>query len=142
MKRRDFLKNASLASTPLIFNGFPLFATASTGNSLFDFLAQTTYGCGRILVIIQQNGGNDGLNTVIPVDKYTNLVNARSNILLPQSSFLPLNGSVNTALHPAMSELQNLYNNGKLCIVQAVSYPNPNFSHFRATDIWFSGSSS
>ena len=142
MKRRDFLKNTSLASTPLFFNGFPLFATASTGNSLFDFLAQTTYGCGRILVIIQQNGGNDGLNTVIPLDKYTNLVNARSNIILPQSSILPLNGNANTGLNPAMLELQNLYNNGKLCIVQAVSYPNPNFSHFRATDIWFSASSS
>jgi uncharacterized protein (DUF1501 family) len=127
---------------PLIFNGFPLFATASTGNSLFDFLAQTTYGCGRILVIIQQNGGNDGLNTVIPLDKYTNLMNARSNIILPQNSILPLNGNVNTGLNPAMLELQNLYNNGKLCIVQAVSYPNPNFSHFRATDIWFSASSS
>jgi uncharacterized protein (DUF1501 family) len=79
---------------------------------------------------------------VIPLDKYTNLVNARSNIMLPQNSILPLNGSVNTGLNPAMLELQNLYNNGKLCIVQAVSYPNPNFSHFRATDIWFSASAS
>jgi uncharacterized protein (DUF1501 family) len=45
-------------------------------------------------------------------------------------------------MHPALSELRDMYNAGKVTIVQAVSYPNPNFSHFRATDIWFSGSSS
>jgi uncharacterized protein (DUF1501 family) len=142
MKRRNFIKNASIATTPIFFNGFPLFATASTGNSLFDFLAQTTYGCGRILVIIQQNGGNDGLNTIVPLDKYSNLMNARSNIILPQNSILSLNGTNATGLHPALSELRDLYNNGKVCIVQGVSYPNPNFSHFRATDIWFSASAS
>lgn len=142
MKRRDFIKNTTLASTPLFFNGFPLFATASTGNSLFDYLAQTTYGCGKILVIIQQNGGNDGLNTIVPLDKYTNLMNARSNIILPQNSILPLNGTATTGMHPALAELHDLYNSGKVCIVQAVSYPNPNFSHFRATDIWFSASAS
>ena len=142
MKRRDFIKNTSLASTPLFFNGFPLFASAYTGNSLFDFLAKTTYGCGKILVIIQQNGGNDGLNTIFPLDQYANLQNARSNIIIPQNAILPLNNTTTTGMHPALSELRDLYNNGKVCIVQAVSYPNPNFSHFRATDIWFSASDS
>jgi uncharacterized protein (DUF1501 family) len=142
MKRRDFIKKTSLAGAPILFNGFPVFASPSTGNKLFDFLAQTTYGCGRILVIIQQNGGNDGLNTVIALDKYANLTNARSNILIPQNAVLTLNNTITTGLNPAMTELRDLYNNGKLCIVQAVSYPNPNFSHFRATDIWFSGSAS
>lgn len=142
MKRRDFLKNTTAASAPLLLNGLPLFASPSTGNVLFDVLAQSSQSCGKVLVIIQQNGGNDGLNTIIPIDKYANLQAARSNILVPQANILPLNGNSTTGMHPAMTELRDLYNNGKMTIVQAVSYPNPNFSHFRATDIWFSGSAS
>ncbi|HEY6505876.1 MAG TPA: DUF1501 domain-containing protein [Chitinophagaceae bacterium] len=142
MKRRSFIKKASLVATPLLLNGVPVYAETTTGNAFFDFLAQTTYGCGKILVIIQMNGGNDGLNTVIPVDKYTNLNNARPNIILPQNSILPLNNNPTTGLHPSMTELRDLYNDGKMVIVQGVSYPNPNFSHFRATDIWFSASDS
>ena len=142
MKRRDFLKNTTAASAPFFLNGIPLFASPSTGNNLFDILAQSSQNCGRVLVIIQQNGGNDGLNTIIPVDKYANLQAARSNILVPQANILSLNGNATTGMHPGMTELRDLYNSGKMAIVQAVSYPNPNFSHFRATDIWFSGSAS
>jgi uncharacterized protein (DUF1501 family) len=142
MKRSTFLKTGSLVAAPLLINGVPVYANPSTGNAFFDFLAQTTYGCGKILVIIQMNGGNDGLNTIIPIDKYTNLNNGRPNIILPQASILPLNANPTTGMHPALSELRDLYNNGKMVIVQGVSYPNPNFSHFRATDIWFSGSAS
>ena len=142
MQRRSFLKASSLAAAPLIINGIPVLGSPNTGNSLLDMLAQTTYGCGKILVIVQMNGGNDALNMVFPLDKWTNLVNARNNILMDQSSVLQLNGNTTTGLHPAMPELKNLYNAGKLMIVQGVSYPNPNFSHFRATDIWFSASGS
>ncbi|MBL7742691.1 MAG: DUF1501 domain-containing protein [Chitinophagaceae bacterium] len=142
MKRRKFLKTGSLITAPLLLNGVPVFAENSTGNAFFDFLAQTTYGCGRILVIIQMNGGNDGLNTIIPVDKYANLSAARPNIILPEASILPLNNNPTTGMHPALAELRDLYDNGKVTIVQGVSYPNPNFSHFRATDIWFSASDS
>ena len=142
MKRRSFLKAGSLAAAPLILKGVPVMAAQSTGNSMLNLLAQTTYGCGKILVIVQMNGGNDALNMVFPLDKWQNLVNARSNILMDQSSVLTLNNNSTTGLHPAMPELRDLYNNGKLMIVQGVSYPNPNYSHFRATDIWFSASGS
>ena len=142
MKRSTFLKTGSLAAAPLLINGVPIYANPGTGNAFFDFLAQTAYGCGRVLVIIQMNGGNDGLNTIVPLDKYTNLNNGRPNIILPQASVLPLNNNATTGMHPALTELRDLYNNGKMVIVQGVSYPNPNFSHFRATDIWFSGSAS
>ena len=142
MKRRSFLKTSSLFAAPLLINGIPVSGSPFTGNSLLDMLAQTTYGCGKILVIVQMNGGNDALNTVFPIDEWTNLVNARSNILLNQSQVLSLNGNTTTALHPAMAAMQTMYNNGQLMIVQGVSYPNPNFSHFRATDIWFSASGS
>jgi uncharacterized protein (DUF1501 family) len=142
MKRSTFLKTGSLVAAPLLINGIPVYANPNTGNAFFDLLAQTTYGCGKILVIIQMNGGNDGLNTIIPLDKYTNLNNARPNIILPQASVLPLTNNATTGMHPSLTELRDLYNNGKVVIVQGVSYPNPNFSHFRATDIWFSGSDS
>lgn len=142
MKRSDFIKATGAASVPLVLGNVPVFAAPSTGSSLLDFIVQSNQACGKVLVIIQQNGGNDGLNLVIPRDKYTNLFNSRKNILLPEENILPLNGTTTTGLHPALSELKGLYDAGKLTIVQAVSYPNPNFSHFRATDIWFSGSSS
>lgn len=140
MKRSEFIKSTGAATLPLLLGNIPVFAAPSTGNQLLDFAVQGNQQCGKVLVIIQQNGGNDGLNLVLPRDKYTNLFNSRSNILLPEANILPLNGNATTGLHPSLSELKGLYDNGKLTIVQAVSYPNPNFSHFRATDIWFSGS--
>ena len=109
---------------------------------MLDALAQASYGCGKILVIVQMNGGNDGLNMVFPLDYYSQLQSARTNLLMPQNAISTLNNNVTTGLHPAMPEMKNLYNQGKLMIVQGVSYANPSFSHFRATDIWFSASGS
>lgn len=93
----------------------------------------------RVLVLVQLSGGNDGLNTVIPLEFYEAYQAARANIAIPQNKILKLNGYDQTGLNPAMPELQNLFNEGKLTIVQGVSYPQPNFSHFRATDIWLTG---
>ncbi len=67
MKRRDFIKKTSAASAPLLLNGLPLFASESTGNRLFDMMGESLINCGKVLVIVQQNGGNDGLNMIIPV---------------------------------------------------------------------------
>lgn len=142
MKRRSFLKSSSLLAAPFLLQGIPVSGATTTGNSALDKLAQVTYGCGKVLVIVQMNGGNDALNMVLPLDKYANLTNARGGILMNQNQVLTLNNNTTTGLHPAMPELKNMYNNGKLMIVQGVSYPNPNFSHFRATDIWFSASGS
>jgi len=142
MKRRDFIKTTAAASIPLVFSGIPVMASSQIENTSLEKMALAAANCGRILVIVQQNGGNDGLNTVFPLDKWTNLVNARSNILMDSSQVLALNNNLTTGLHPAMAAMQGLYNNGKMMIVQGVSYPNPNFSHFRATDIWFTGSGS
>jgi len=94
----------------------------------------------HVLVMIQLNGGNDGLNTVIPLDQYAAYNNARSNIAISQSAVLPLTGTNQTGLHPAMTGIQQKYNDGKIKIIQSVGYPSPNFSHFRATDIWLSAS--
>ncbi len=93
----------------------------------------------RVLVLIQLSGGNDGLNTVIPLEYYDAYHSARANIAIPEDKVLRLEGFDGTGLNPAMPELQQLFNAGKLSIIQGVSYPQPNFSHFRATDIWLTG---
>lgn len=136
MKRRDFLRQAAPVSTlPFLLGGFSLRAYGRS--PLLEALLGTAFYTDRVLVLVQLNGGNDGLNTVIPLDQYSALSQLRSNILIDSTKVLPLTAA--TGLHPAMTGMQNLYSNGKLAVVQGVSYPNPNFSHFRATDIWLSG---
>jgi uncharacterized protein (DUF1501 family) len=71
---------------------------------------------------------------VIPLDRYAELAAARSNILIPETSVIGLTGT--TGLHPSMTGLKSLYDAGELLVIQSVGYPKPNFSHFRATDIW------
>ena len=134
MKRRDFLKNTSAAvSLPIFLNG--LGVSAITKSALFNHLNLDT---DRVLVLIQLSGGNDGLATVLPLDQYSNLAAARSNILIPESSSLDLNSE--TGLHPNMEGFKGLFDDAKLNIVQNVGYPDQNRSHFRSTDIWHTGS--
>ncbi len=133
MNRREFITRAVPATTlPFLLNGFALQAYGRS--PIIQALTSAAFSTNRILVLVQLVGGNDGLNTVIPLDRYSSLSAARSNILIPSNKVLGLTAA--TGLHPAMTGLQSLYNNGQLLIVQSVSYPNPNFSHFRATDIW------
>lgn len=142
MKRRSFIKTTTFTSIPLLLKGIPVVASSDLLSQSLEKMALSALNCDRILVIIQQNGGNDGLNTVFPLDKWSNLVNARSNILMDQKQVLSLSENLSTGLHPAMSAMKKLYDNGKMMIVQGVSYPNPIYSHFKATDIWFAGSGS
>lgn len=96
----------------------------------------------RVLVLIQLVGGNDGLNTFIPLDQFDNLAINRANILLNENQILGLNGTVKNGFHPVMTDMRNLYNDGLMSIVQNVGYPNQDYSHFRSTDIWMSASDS
>ncbi|HRS37903.1 MAG TPA: hypothetical protein P5292_01875, partial [Bacteroidia bacterium] len=140
MKRKQFLQSlAASATIPSLINGFSFRSFAAS--PLLQSLAASTID-DHVLVLVQLTGGNDGLNTVIPLDQYANLSLARPNILIPDTAVLSLNGITGTGLHPAMGGMQNLFNDGKLAIVQGVSYPSPNFSHFRATDIWLTASDS
>lgn len=134
MKRRKFIKSTAAAvALPLILNGMPI--TALRKSSLFNAINDKD---DKILVLVELNGGNDGLNTVIPIDQIDQLANARSNILIPESQILKLTDK--TGLHPVMTGMKSLYDNAKLNVVQNVGYPNQNRSHFRSTDIWKSGS--
>jgi uncharacterized protein (DUF1501 family) len=141
MNRRKFFQNTLPAAITLpgLLNGFSFSAFGAKPGDALNALLQTTASNDHILVLIQLQGGNDGLNMVIPLDMYANYYNARTNVAIPQSKVLRLNGTDKTGLHPAMTDLQNMYNNGKVSMVQSVGYDNPNFSHFRATDIWMTG---
>ena len=129
--RRQFLKNSFLASSSLMV---PAFLTASDLE-----LKPKTSRDGTILIVIQLSGGNDGLNTVIPLTEYDKLANLRSNIIIPENQVLKLNDDV--GLHPSMTGMRSLWDNGKLSLIHSAGYPNQNRSHFRSTDIWTSASS-
>ncbi len=90
-----------------------------------------------ILVIVTLYGGNDGLNTVVPFTDPTYL-SARSNIALTSSQVLPFTDAL--AFNASMPEVSALYGQNKVAIVQGVSYPDPNLSHFTSMAIWQSGS--
>lgn len=142
MKRKDFLLSAipAAAILPEVINGYSVKAMSSASPLVQALLRGTTL-TDHVLVIIQLSGGNDGLNMVIPVADYSNYFNARTNIAIPENRVLPI-GVSGTGIHPSMTGLQTLFNEGKAKVIQAVGYPQPNFSHFRATDIWMSGSNS
>lgn len=93
----------------------------------------------KVLVIIQLSGGNDGLNTVIPYrnDIYYKL---RPSLGIQREKALSLTDE--TGLHPALTGMKALYDEGGMGILQNVGYPNPDRSHFRAMDIWQTGSRS
>jgi uncharacterized protein (DUF1501 family) len=141
MKRRDFIRKTVPAGVllPSLVNGFSFRAFGANSPVIQSMLNPVT-DTDHVLVIIQLNGGNDGLNMVVPVENFSNYVNARSNIYIPENKLMPLNGKV--GLHPAMSGLHAMYDSGLVKVIQSVGYPQPNFSHFRATDIWMSASDS
>ncbi len=114
--RRDLLQRTPLlALAPTV----PSFLARSARAARMD-------GSGRVLVVIQLDGGNDGLNTVVPFadDAYAR---ARPKLRLKRDEVLRVGDTV--GLHPALKSLAKLHERGRLAIVQGVGYPNPNRSH-------------
>ncbi|MGI9543087.1 MAG: DUF1501 domain-containing protein [Cyclobacteriaceae bacterium] len=139
MKRRTFLRHASHAvAVPGLLGSLGF--TMSGKNALASLLQHASDN-DHVLVIIYLEGGNDGLNTVVPLDQLSQLNRVRSHVVLPENQLLPLRKS-EVALHPSLTRFQTLHNEGRLGIVQSVGYPEQNCSHFRSTDIWMSGSDS
>jgi uncharacterized protein (DUF1501 family) len=121
--RRDFLKSATLIALAPTVPGF-LARTARAAKPERD---------GRILVVIQLDGGNDGINTVVPFAD-EGYAKHRKMLRLPTSQLVKVNDQV--GLHPALAEAGKLLENGRLAVVQGVGYPNPNRSHFESMAIW------
>lgn len=139
MKRRDFLSAASSLMVPVMLDGFGIKSFAKS-SALVQSLRQTSaLNNDRVLVIIYLAGGNDGLNTVIPLEHYSKYYQLRTNIAIPEANVLKLAGNAATGFHPAMTGMRSLYDEGKLAIINSVSYPNPDLSHYRSTDIWMTG---
>lgn len=129
MKRRDFIKQSALASSVFMV---PSFVKA------FDEVLKKSLGYKR-LVVVQLNGGNDGLNTVVPFRNDIYYRN-RPKIAINRSDVIRLTSE--QGLHKSLEPLVKLYDRGYLSIINNVGYPNPNRSHFRSLDIWQTGSSS
>ena len=139
MKRRNFIK---LTSTASAISLLPSQVTASL-NIAKSFLDCTI--SNRKLVLINLAGGNDGLNTIIPINYYDIYSNLRPNIKVPNSgtsSYINLDETLGESqqigLHPALIGIKNLYDNNSLRIIQSVGYPSQNKSHFASTDIYSS----
>ena len=86
-----------------------------------------------ILVLVTLYGGNDGLNTVVPVDDPA-YAGSRGALAVDAGKTLPLADGLGLA--PEMTACKRLWDAGQLAVVRGVSYPNPNRSHFRSMDIW------
>ncbi|MGA0383892.1 MAG: DUF1501 domain-containing protein [Flavobacteriaceae bacterium] len=133
MKRRDFLHGIShAAALGAIMPSLPI-------NWSENELLNSTSFPGKILVIIRLDGGNDGLNTVIPLDQYSNLNLVRPHVIMPENKLVQL-GKNDLALHPSLEDFKILSDERRMKIIQNVGYNKPDFSHFRSMDIWQSAS--
>ena len=132
--RRSFIKNIGLAgASGLILGQTPVTALMA---SPIPLAAST--GNDNIIVLIQLNGGNDGLNTIVPVYDYSTYINNRPTIGIPENQLINLNDSF--AMPNTMEALHPMWQEGKMKVVHSVGYPDQNLSHFRGSDIWSSAS--
>jgi uncharacterized protein (DUF1501 family) len=135
MHRRQFITRTLQAGALLPLVGSGLFARPLKGL----FLPRASFAEDRVLVLINLNGGNDGLNTVIPVDDAA-YYNARPTINIKKTDALAL--ATGLGLHPQLGLIKNLYDGGDCAVISSVGYPKQDRSHFRSTDIWHTASDS
>jgi uncharacterized protein (DUF1501 family) len=134
--RRELIR-MGLGSSALLGCGrtVPLFLVSSAAALADDHGPATVRakGGGRILVVVQLSGGNDGLNTVVPYrdDEYRK---RRPGLQVSAKEVLKIDGHV--GLHPSLDGFRKLLEQERLAIVQSVGYPNPNRSHFESMAIW------
>jgi uncharacterized protein (DUF1501 family) len=117
--RRDFLKHSSLLALAPTVPGF-LARTARAAVPRRD---------GRVLIVLELNGGNDGINTVVPFAD-EGYAKHRKTLRLAKDRLVKVNDHV--GLHPSLRDFGKLLETGQLVIAQGVSYPNPNRSHFQS----------
>lgn len=87
----------------------------------------------NVLVVLQLSGGNDALNTIVPYNDPLYMDN-RPVVRIDPERVLPIDDAV--GFNPAMAPIKDLWDRGKVAIIQGVGYPNPVRSHFRSMDIW------
>lgn len=148
MNRRDFIKYTGISAAGTIaLGGLPLNLFAGSP-ALQSILKSDTNN--NVLIFVQLHGGNDGLNTLIPVSQYGQYKEIRANIAIPNKvegintrKYIEVDNSIpfeqQVGLHPDMIGFKQLYDEGKAAVIQNVGYPNMNGSHFRGRDIVFMG---
>jgi uncharacterized protein (DUF1501 family) len=136
MDRRSFLRNlglvAGVGTVSMVLGNIPIRAFS---RSFLNIQAVN----GKVIVLLQLSGGNDGLNTVIPIEDGL-YYSVRPSLGIKKEDAIHLNYL--TGMHPSLQPLKSLYDDGMMAVVQNVGYESPNRSHFRSTDIWLSASDS
>jgi uncharacterized protein (DUF1501 family) len=135
--RRTFLKNLGIASSAGVMLG------GMSIHSLFAHPLAYAFNCSesdRILVLIRLNGGNDGLNTIIPIFDYGTYSSNRSSIAISQNNTFSITPEL--AVNNRMATIEKFWQDGKMKVVNNVGYEDQNLSHFRSSDIWDSASNS
>ncbi len=133
--RKNFLSTLGIGAmgSGLMLGGLPVNAMART-KFLNRLMAADN---DRILILIQLGGGNDGLNTIVPVENDI-YYQKRPTIAISKEESILLSDDI--GMHPAMASLQPLWGNGNMSVIHNVGYQNANRSHARSTDIWTSAS--
>lgn len=131
--RRTFLRQMGIAAGTASFmlGSTPLKAITSSPLAMALSSAMTE---DRILVLIRLKGGNDGLNTIIPLFDYGTYQSGRSNIAIPENQVINLTGEL--GMPDTMGALENMWLDGQMKVINNVGYEDHNLSHFRSTDIW------
>lgn len=140
MKRRSFIKyTAPTVAAPFVLGKMSLSALAEEDLPIDPCSLATD----RSIVIIKLGGGTDGINLVVPIDQYSTYAGLRPTIKHDLADLIQLDPSMaagdQVGLHPGMQKFKDLYDNGNFHIIQGVSYPNANRSHFRSTKIMQAG---
>lgn len=132
ISRRDFIKGTALvsigATAGSLLKGSLAFAAQNP--------AYTAADNGKVLVLVQMAGGNDGLNTLVPVGDSA-YRSARRTLGVADEAALPLEPGF--GLHPDLAGLKGLWDQGKLAAVRGVGYPGQDYSHFKSMAIWQAG---
>lgn len=133
--RRSFLSGMGITgAASMLLGNFHL--QSLTAAHLTHVLGQAQ--TDRILVLIQLKGGNDGINTTIPLYDYDHYRNLRPRIAWQENELIPLSDEI--GIQPGMGQMEQLWKEGWMKIVHNVGYPDQNLSHFRSTDIWTTAS--
>ncbi|MDB9980131.1 DUF1501 domain-containing protein [Ulvibacter sp.] len=131
--RRSFIQALGLAGVGSMTIGQSAIS-ATKPSPLSVALSETEND--KVLVIIRLKGGNDGLNTIVPIYDYGTYANLRPTIRHDQNDLLNLNADF--AIPNYMSGLESLWGDGKMKVIHGVGYPEQNLSHFSSTEIWAS----
>src|ERR1700736_371706 len=128
MKRSGFLLGA-VSGLAVVANNDTIFSRALAQAPLPGLPG----GTDRVLVVINFQGGNDGLNTVVPFGM-PDYYRYRPSLGVPQNDVLRIDETF--GLNPVLAPFKKMYDGGNVAIVHGVGYPNPDHSHFRSTEIW------